>query len=283
GCNVPAIMATRTIESRSSRLITILINPFMSCSARLPVFILLAGTFFPEHAGMALFCIYIFGGVMAVLTARILRRFMFGEDETPFVMELPPYRVPTLKATLRHMWDRSEQYLKKIGGLILVAAVIIWFLSYYPRTGANVITPENIETTALAQSENSYLGRIGKVCEPVMKPLGLDWRASVALLSGAAAKEIVVSTLGVLYSVDDAESDGASLSAHLIASGNYSRAAALAMMIFVLLYFPCIATVAAIAQEAGGWRWALFSVVYNTLLAWVVAFAAFHIGTLLGL
>lgn len=220
---------------------------------------------------------------MAVLTARILRRFMFGEDETPFVMELPPYRVPTLKATLRHMWDRSEQYLKKIGGLILVAAVIIWFLSYYPCTGANVITPENIETTALAQSENSYLGRIGKVCEPVMKPLGLDWRASVALLSGAAAKEIVVSTLGVLYSVDDAESDGASLSAHLIASGNYSRAAALAMMIFVLLYFPCIATVAAIAQEAGGWRWALFSVVYNTLLAWVVAFAAFHIGTLLGL
>ena len=283
GCNVPAIMATRTIESRSSRLITILINPFMSCSARLPVFILLAGTFFPEHAGMALFCIYIFGGVMAVLTARILRRFMFGEDETPFVMELPPYRVPTLKATLRHMWDRSEQYLKKIGGLILVAAVIIWFLSYYPRTGANVITPENIVTTALTQSENSYLGRIGKVCEPVMKPLGLDWRASVALLSGAAAKEIVVSTLGVLYSVDDAESDGASLSAHLIASGNYSRAAALAMMIFVLLYFPCIATVAAIAQEAGGWRWALFSVVYNTLLAWVVAFAAFHIGTLLGL
>ena len=283
GCNVPAIMATRTIESRSSRLIIILINPFMSCSARLPVFILLAGTFFPEHAGMALFCIYIFGGVMAVLTARILRRFMFGEDETPFVMELPPYRVPTLKATLRHLWDRSEQYLKKIGGLILVAAVIIWFLSYYPRTGANVITPENIETTALAQSENSYLGRIGKVCEPVMKPLGLDWRASVALLSGAAAKEIVVSTLGVLYSVDDAESDGASLSAHLIASGNYSRAAALAMMIFVLLYFPCIATVAAIAQEAGGWRWALFSVVYNTLLAWVVAFAAFHIGTLLGL
>lgn len=283
GCNVPAIMATRTIESRSSRLITILINPFMSCSARLPVFILLAGTFFPERAGLALFGIYIFGGVMAVLTARILRRFMFGEDETPFVMELPPYRVPTLKATLRHMWDRSEQYLKKIGGLILVAAVIIWFLSYYPRVDASAVTPENIETTTMAQSENSYLGRIGKFCEPVMKPLGLDWRASVALLSGAAAKEIVVSTLGVLYSVDDAESDGASLSAHLIASGNYSRAAALAMMIFVLLYFPCIATVAAIAQEAGGWRWALFSVVYNTLLAWVVAFAAFHVGTLMGL
>lgn len=288
GCNVPAIMATRTIESRSSRLITILINPFMSCSARLPVFILLAGTFFAEHAGLALFAIYIFGGVMAILTARILRRFMFGADETPFVMELPPYRIPTLNATLRHMWERSEQYLKKIGGLILVAAILIWFLSYYPRVEYNNI--ENVEVVenlsgvdAMAHSENSYLGRIGKFCEPAMEPLGLDWRASVALLSGAAAKEIVVSTLGVLYSVEDAESNSNSLSQHLIASGNYSRAAALAMMIFVLLYFPCIATVSAIAQEAGGWKWALFSVVYNTLLAWVVAFAAYQIGGFFGL
>lgn len=286
GCNVPAIMATRTIESHSSRLITILINPFMSCSARLPVFILLAGTFFPEHAGLALFCIYIFGGVMAVVTARILRRFMFGADETPFVMELPPYRIPTLNATLRHMWERSEQYLKKIGGLILVAAVVIWFLSYYPRVSDDSVTTDAVENTtdvAMAQSENSYLGCIGKFCEPVMEPLGLDWRASVALLSGAAAKEIVVSTLGVLYSVEDAESNSTSLSQHLLASGNYSRAAALAMMIFVLLYFPCIATVSAIAQEAGGWKWALFSVVYNTLLAWVMAFAAFHIGGFLGM
>ena len=288
GCNVPAIMATRTIESRSSRLITILINPFMSCSARLPVFILLAGTFFAEHAGLALFAIYIFGGVMAILTARILRRFMFGADETPFVMELPPYRIPTLNATLRHMWERSEQYLKKIGGLILVAAILIWFLSYYPRAEYNNI--ENVEVVenlsgvdAMTHSENSYLGRIGKFCEPAMEPLGLDWRASVALLSGAAAKEIVVSTLGVLYSVEDAESNSNSLSQHLIASGNYSRAAALAMMIFVLLYFPCIATVSAIAQEAGGWKWALFSVVYNTLLAWVVAFAAYQIGGFFGL
>ena len=287
GCNVPAIMATRTIESRSSRLITILINPFMSCSARLPVFILLAGTFFPEYAGLALFGIYIFGGVMAVFTARILRRFMFGTDETPFVMELPPYRVPTLNATLRHMWERSEQYLKKIGGLILVAAIVIWFLSYYPRVTVEptaVDMVENVVTDAsVQQSEYSYLGRIGKFCEPVMEPLGLDWRASVSLLSGAAAKEIVVSTLGVLYSVEDAESNGATLSQHLIASGNYSRAAALAMMIFVLLYFPCIATISAIAQEAGGWKWALFSVVYNTALAWIVAFAAYHIGGLLGL
>ncbi len=292
GCNVPAIMATRTIESRSSRLITILINPFMSCSARLPVFILLAGTFFPQHAGTVLFCIYIFGGVVAVLTARVLRRFMFGVDETPFVMELPPYRIPTLNATLRHMWERSEQYLKKIGGLILVAAIIIWFLSYYPRPEAAAethaaATEYVADETAAASSEeleSSYLGRIGKACEPVMRPLGLDWRASVALLSGAAAKEIVVSTLGVLYSAEDGgDGDGDSLSVRLISSGNYTQASALAMMIFILLYFPCIATVMAIAHEAGGWKYAVFSIVYNTLLAWCVAFAAYRIGVWLGM
>lgn len=286
GCNVPAIMATRTIESRSSRLITILINPFMSCSARLPVFILLAGTFFPECAGVVLFGLYLFGCLMAFVTARVLRRFLFGRDETPFVMELPPYRVPTLKATLRHMWERSEQYLKKIGGLILVAAVIIWFLSYYPRVEVapqmngvqnEVTMQDDALLAAKAQSEHSYLGRIGKLCEPVMKPLGLDWRASVAMLSGAAAKEIVVSTLGVLYSVEDANENSATLSEQLIASHNYSRGAALAMMIFVMLYFPCVATIAAIAQEAGGWRWAVFSVVYNTVVAWLVAWAVYNI------
>lgn len=295
GCNVPAIMAARTIESRSSRLITILINPFMSCSARLPVFILLAGTFFPEHAGVMLFAIYMLGCVVAIITARLLRRFMFGPDETPFVMELPPYRVPTLNATLRHMWERSEQYLRKMGGLILVATVIIWFLSYYPRTGAAATSPMPETATSVAiigqpatdgttsQSENSYLGRIGKFCEPVMEPLGLDWRASVAMLSGAAAKEIVVSTLGVLYSVEDAEEDSASLSQRLVASGNYSRAAALAMMVFILLYFPCLATIAAIAQEAGGWKWAAFSIIYNTAVAWLIAWAAYHVGTMMGL
>jgi ferrous iron transport protein B len=290
GCNVPAIMATRTIESRSSRLITILINPFMSCSARLPVYILLAGTFFSEYAGVVLFGMYLFGCAMAFLTARVLRRFMFGKDETPFVMELPPYRVPTLRATLRHMWDRSEQYLRKIGGLILVSAIIIWFLSYYPRTeamGVQDVAVENVTTTADASvgsdAENSYLARIGKFCEPVMEPLGLDWRASVAMLSGAAAKEIVVSTLGVLYSVEDAEHDSAPLGEQLIASGNYSRPSALAMMIFVMLYFPCVATIAAIAQEAGGWKWAAFSVVYNTLLAWFMAWGGYHLALLLGL
>ena len=295
GCNVPAIMATRTIESRSSRLITILINPFMSCSARLPVFVLLAGTFFPECAGTMMFAIYLLGCVMGLITARLLRKFMFGPDETPFVMELPPYRIPTLNATLRHMWDRSAQYLRKIGGLVLVSAVIIWFLSYYPHQYKEEIQVENsVEMVALAdsdsasdvtvlQSENSYLGRIGKFIEPVMSPLGLDWRASVALLSGASAKEIIVSTLGVLYSVDDAEENTSSLSAHLIASNNYSRASALAMIIFILLYFPCIATVLAIAHEAGGWKWAAFSILYNTTLAWVFAFVVYHIGLLVGL
>ena len=296
GCNVPAVMASRTIESRSSRLITILINPFMSCSARLPVFILLAGTFFPEHAGAMLFAIYLLGAIVGLITARLLRRFMFGADETPFVMELPPYRIPTLNATLRHMWERSEQYLRKIGGLILVAAVIIWFLSYYPQPTKVeqpsqtdienvIISPqiEHIEVTARSQTENSYLGRIGKFIEPVMKPLGLDWRASVAILTGATAKEIVVSTLAVLYSVEDSEDEEATLSSHLLMSGNYTRPAALAMIIFILLYFPCIATVAAIAQETGGWKWAIFSILYNTTLAWCLALLAYHIGMWIGL
>ncbi len=302
GCNVPAIMATRTIESRSSRLITILINPFMSCSARLPVFVLLVATFFPECAGAMLFGIYLLGCVVAILTARLLRRFMFGKDETPFVMELPPYRIPTLNATLRHMWERSAQYLRKIGGLILVAAVVIWFLSYYPRSTESVSVMQSVavelvadsadnavaqaDNSALAaklHSENSYLGRIGKFIEPVMRPIGMDWRASVAVLSGISAKEIVVSTLGVLYSVEDADSNSASLSAKLLASGNYSRAGALAMIIFILLYLPCLATVMAIAHEAGGWKWAILSAVYNTLLAWVMAFVAFNVGVWIGL
>lgn len=300
GCNVPAIMATRTIESRSSRLITILINPFMSCSARLPVFVFLTGTFFAECAGVMLFAIYLFGCVVAFLTARLLRRFWFGPDETPFVMELPPYRVPTLNATLRHMWERSEQYLRKIGGLILVAAVVVWFLSYYPHGGGSVagngvkMTPatsqmayeadsQSVIEEVLPQAESSYLGRIGKFCEPVMEPLGLDWRAGVAVVSGAVAKEIIISTLSVLYAVDEDAEDTATLSSRMLSSGVYSRAAALAFIVFVLLYFPCMATIATIAREAGGWKWALFAVVYNTLLAWVLAFVVYHIGLMVGL
>lgn len=271
GCNVPAIMASRTIESRSSRIITILINPFMSCSARLPVFILLTGIFFESHAGLALSLMYLLGVFVAVVTARLLRRFLFKKDETPFVMELPPYRTPTLIATVRHMWEKCEQYLKKIGGVVLLAAIVIWFLSYYPHNTTAVPTQ--------TQSEESYLGHIGKFCEPVMEPLGLNWKASVALLSGTAAKEIIVSTMGVLYA-GDANGDNTTLSAQISASGDFTTRSAVAFMIFILIYFPCIASLAAIAHETGSWRWALFSALYNTSLAWLLAFVAY---TLIGL
>ena len=306
GCNVPAIMATRTIESRSSRLITTLITPFMSCSARLPIYLLLAGTFFPAHAGWVLFGLYVLGILMAMMTARLMRRFFFKVDETPFVMELPPYRLPTWRSTLSHMWDKCAQYLRKMGGLILIASLIVWFLSYYPRTQAG----ESVEH----HYENSYLGRVGKVCEPVFEPLGLNWKASVALLSGVAAKEIVVSTMGVLYSetpttatndqaditeapetaspslgtsteapvpndnasAADEHEETANIAQRLRASGDLTPAAALGMLVFILIYFPCLATVAAIASESG-WKWAIGSVVYSTTLAWIVGYVVYHI------
>ena len=298
GCNVPAIMASRTIESRSSRLITILITPFMSCSARIPIYLLLTGTFFAANAGSVMLGLYVLGIVLAVVTARLMRRFLFPVDETPFVMELPPYRLPTWKTTLTHMWDKCAQYLKKMGGMILIASVIVWFLSYYPRTDETAGTETHYA--------NSYLGRLGKGCEPVFSPLGFNWKASVALLSGLPAKEIVVSTLGVLYSegavttpaegeiiggadgtteIVVAESaakepagdeETASLSQRLLASGDFSTASALAFLVFILLYVPCIATVVAIGSEAG-WKWAAASVVYNTAMAWLVAWIVYHI------
>lgn len=269
GCNVPAIMASRTIESRSSRLITVMITPFMSCSARLPVYLLLAGIFFPAHAGFVMLGLYALGILLAVATARLMRRAFFKVDETPFVMELPPYRLPTLKTTLVHMWDKCAQYLRKMGGLILVASVIIWFMSYYPRPEAAPNDPVRYET--------SYLGSVGKFCEPVFEPLGLDWKASVALLSGVAAKEIVVSTIGVLYAGGDPQSPDEidNLAVRLRTSGDFTRASAVAFLVFMLIYFPCLATVAAIRHEAG-WRWAAASIVYNTLLAWIVAFVTYH-------
>ena len=307
GCNVPAIMACRTIESRSSRLITILITPFMSCSARIPIYLLLAGTFFAANAGSVMLALYVLGIVLAVVTARLMRRFLFPVDETPFVMELPPYRLPTWKTTLTHMWDKCAQYLKKMGGMILIASVVVWFLSYYPRTEETAGTE--------AHYENSYLGRLGKGCEPVFSPLGFNWKASVALLSGLPAKEIVVSTLGVLYSegamttpaegtiiggadgpteiiVSDSDTETAaaaaelsedeemaSLSQRLLASGDFTTASALAFLVFILLYVPCIATVVAIGAEAG-WKWAAASVVYNTALAWFVAWIVYRIALL---
>ena len=269
GCNVPAIMATRTIESRSSRLITILINPFMSCSARLPVFIVLAGTFFPKHAGTALFLLYLLGAAIAVLTAKLLRKLVFGKDETPFVMELPPYRIPTAAATLRHMWDRSEQYLKKIGGVILIASIAVWFLSYFPRQDA--------QSAATGQEHYSYLDRLGRGIEPVLRPLGLDWKAAVALVAGVPAKEVVASTLGVLYNSE--EEGGDNLSEKLLASGDFTLPSAVAFMIFILLYCPCIATVSAISNESGSWKWGAFSVIYNTAAAWIVAWLGMLVTT----
>ena len=271
GCNVPAIMACRTIESRSSRLITILITPFMACSARLPVFILLTAAFFPTHGGLVMAGLYLLGVLMAILTARLMRLIFFPVDETPFVMELPPYRIPTWKATLTHMWDKCAQYLKKMGGMILVASIVIWFLSYYPRPDVEQSAMEN-------RYENSYLGRLGKACSPVFEPLGLDWKAGVSLLSGVAAKEIIVSTIGVLYAEEDTESGA--LTQKIAASGDFTPASALAFLVFILLYFPCIATIAAIGAEAG-WRWAIGGMIYNTLVAWGIAWIFYQIGILL--
>ena len=284
GCNVPAIMSTRIIESRSSRLITMLINPFMSCSARLPIYILLVGIFFPEHPSLVLMSLYTLGILVAVITARLLRKFHFKKDETPFVMELPPYRVPTLKATLHHMWEKGEQYLRKMSGVILVASIIIWILSYFPRN-IEKSNDEMSRTELVEQQQNSYLAKIGQFVEPVMQPLGFNWKVSIAILSGTSAKEIVVSTLGVLYS--DENSTDASLSERLTADNpqtgkpDFDPIMAISFMVFTLLYFPCIATITAIIKESGSWKYGIFAMVYNTAVAWIVAFIIYQTGTLL--
>ena len=276
GCNVPAIMATKSIESHSSRVITALILPFMSCSARLPVYILFLGTFFGTYSGTVLFGLYLLGIVVAMVTARLMRRVKFSADETPFVMELSPYRLPTLRATISHMWGRCVHYLKNLSGVILVASVIIWALSYFPVSDEHQSEQEHFEY--------SYIGRIGKACEPVFEPLGLDWKSSVAVISGVAAKEIVVSTFGVLYNDNDAiaalDSNEESLHGRLASSGDFTTASVLALLVFTLLYFPCLATLAAIWVEYGK-RWALFSAVYSTAIAWLLAFITYNIANLL--
>ena len=267
GCNVPAIMATRTIESRSSRIITILVTPFMSCSARLPVLVLFAGAFFPNHAPLILISLYILGIIVAVLTARLLRSTRFKKDETPFVMELPPYRLPTLQATLRHMWDKCEQYIRKIGTTILVATIAIWFLSYFPRP-AEGTQPDSDNYSS------SYIGMMGRAIEPVMEPLGQNWRSSVAILTSIPAKELVVSTFGVLYSSDTEEG----IEEDLKESGDFTPRSAAAFLVFILLFFPCIATIATIATETGSRWWALFSIAYNTAVAWIAGYIVYLIG-----
>lgn len=278
GCNVPAIMACRTIECRTSRLITIMVVPFMSCSARLPIYMMIVGTFFNEWAGTALFLLYLLGILLAVISARLMRRFMFREQEAPFVMELSPYRVPTAKTTLRHMWSKCAQYIKKMGGLILIASIIVWLMSYYPR-------PEYSNTEDNApRYELSYMGKIGQFCQPVFAPMDLSWQASVAILSGIPAKEIVVSTMNVLYAHpdDDVATDGEELSLHAQQriANSMSTPSAVAFLLFSLLYLPCIATIMAIASELN-WKWAVGSALYNTAIAWVVAWIGYHLTLLI--
>ncbi len=267
GCNVPAIMATRMIEDKKCRLITMLINPLMSCSARLPIYLVLVGAFFPKIGSLVLLGIYATGILLAVLMARLFSRFLVKGDDTPFVMELPPYRIPTAKTIFRHTWEKGAEYLKKMGGIIMIASILIWFLGYYPQG--------NYETIA-EQQENSYIGQIGKAIEPVIEPLGFDWKLGVGLLSGVGAKELVVSTLGVLYA-NDGDLDSVNLSDRI----PITATVALGYMLFVLIYFPCVATLAAIKQESGSWKWAFFAAFYTTALAWLVAFIINQLGTLI--
>lgn len=268
GCNVPAIMATRTIEDRKSRLITMLVNPLMSCSARLPIYLVMIGAFFPNCASFMLLCIYTAGILLAVIMARIFSKFLVKGEDSPFVMELPPYRMPTSKSIMRHTWEKGAQYLKKMGGIIMIASIIIWFLGYYPRHDAHESVAE--------QQENSYIGQIGKAIEPVIKPLGFDWKLGIGLISGVGAKELVVSTLGVLYT-NEGDVENVNLSDRI----PITPLVALAYMLFVLIYFPCIATFAAIKQESGSWKWAIFAAGYTTGLAWLVAFTVFQIGSII--
>lgn len=311
GCNVPAIMATRTIESRKSRIITMLVLPFMSCSARLPVYILLAGALMPERAGLVLFSLYIIGILIAVVTARLLRDTWFRGEDVPFVMELPPYRVPTLRSVMRHMWSRAVQYLRKMGTVILVASIIIWFLGYFPRNSSanerlSVLTEQLEARTDLTEEERgelmdelqwqhdqehqaySFIGRLGKLIEPAIAPLGFDWKMGISLLSGLPAKEVVVSTLGVIYTGNSDDSDEAqTVLAERIrqerrpdGTPSFTPLVAFGFMLFVLIYFPCIATIVAIARESGSWRWGAFAVIYSCSLAWLASFLCYQIGRL---
>ena len=294
GCNVPAVMATRTIESHRSRLITMLILPLMSCSARLPIYIMVIGTFFAiQYRSLIMVSLYLIGIFLAVILSRIFASFVVKGEDTPFVMELPPYRFPTWKAIGRHTWEKGKQYLKKMGGIILVASIIVWALGYFPH---------NEELDNQAQQEQSYIGRIGKTIEPIFAPQGFDWKLDVGLVSGVGAKEIVASTMGVLYSNNDSFSDDQDyndedgkyevlkkqMTSDLKKTYGYSDAEAASkatltaycFLLFVLLYFPCIATIAAIKGETGSWKWAGFAAGYTTLLAWVVSALVFQIGNL---
>jgi ferrous iron transport protein B len=299
GCNVPAIMAARTLESEKDRILTILITPFMSCSAKLPVYVVLAGAFFQGRAGTMIFGLYLLGIVLSIITGRIFRSTLLKGADAPFVMELPPYRMPMLKSLMIHMWDRSRIFLRKMTQIILLGSVIVWALAAFPRltpavpdrTSAGAPTeaasenypsqaPEIRQAQKAEQAQQSYIGRLGRFIEPAFAPLGIEWRGAVALLSGFVAKEIVVSTLGVLHATGSSEAEGA-LDEALQASG-MTPLSALSMMIFVLLYLPCLATTAAIRKETGSTRWMFFSIGYSTTVAWSVAFVFYQGGRLLG-
>jgi ferrous iron transport protein B len=251
GCNVPAVMATRTIESRRSRLITMLVLPMMSCSARLPIYIMITGAFFAvQYQSLVMISLYCVGILLSVVMARILSTFVIKGEDTPFVMELPPYRFPTAKAIFRHTWEKGKQYLKKMGGIILVASIIVWALGYFGTMG---VAPS---------LEESFIGMLGKAIEPLFLPQGFDWRLDVSLLAGVGAKEIVASTMGVLYAEQY----------------NFTPLVAYSFLLFVLIYFPCIATIVAIKHESGSWKWALFAALYTTVLAWIVSAVVYQVG-----
>ena len=323
GCNVPAIMATRTIEDKNNRLITMLINPFMSCSARLPVYILFIGAFFPEYSGTILFSIYGLGILLAVIVARLLRKVLFREKDVPFVMELPPYRLPTLKSTLIHMWSKGGQYLKKVGGIIMIASIIIWFLQTFPRNveysqdyGQKISLLEtqkeqlainaeqdsskirlnvkldneigNLKAKMKSEKQQaSYIGRIGKFIEPAIKPLGFDWKMGVSILTGVAAKEVVVGTMAVLYQSHDDDEKMQGLINNIQKAtdedGNpsFTPLVIFSFLIFILVYFPCIGVIATIKRESGSWKWPLFTILYTTGLAWVLSFIVYQGGNLI--
>ena len=263
GCNVPAVMATRTIENRRSRLITILVLPLMSCSARLPIYIMIIGTFFAvKYQSLIMISLYVIGIAMAVLMSRIFSRWLIKGDDTPFVMELPPYRFPTAKAILRHTWEKGKQYLKKMGGIILVASLIVWALGYFPH---------NEQLSNQEQKEQSYIGVIGKSIEPIFRAQGFDWKLDVSLVAGVGAKEIIASTMGVLYADDDNvsnESEKYQILNKKMQADGITPLIAFSYLLFVLIYFPCIATIAAIKSETGSWKWPIFTMVYTTFLAW---------------
>ena len=278
GCNVPAIMATRTIEDRKSRLLTMLVIPMMSCSARIPVYVILVSAFFSKWAAFVLMGLYLLGMVMAVLMAKLFSRFFVKGESLPFVMELPPYRMPTAKAVLRHTWEKGKEYLKKMGTIILGASIIVWALSYFP-------TNEDRQL----QAENSYMAKIGKTIEPVMRPCGFDWRQSVSLLAGVGAKEVVASTMAVVYATssdeaemleEDFESEENESRISELIRNNMTPLSAASMLLFILLYMPCVSTIVAIKNESGKWKWALFTMAYTIGLAWIVSTLVFQIGSL---